>query len=131
MVHQHGFELPEKFRNIPNGAAKLVERSIKIWRNKFSEEEYGLLLDFTQTMASKCSGRPYISTHNGMLGLGCPGIKIGDVVCILYGTTVPYILRPSANGKMVFVGDAYIYNAMNGEMLKAAEKAPDELFQIV
>lgn len=66
-------------------------------------------------MKVMCSGRPFISTSRGSMGLGCPGVEVNDVICILYGTTVPYVLRPRQNGTMEFVGDAYVHGAMNGE----------------
>ncbi|KAI0381327.1 heterokaryon incompatibility protein-domain-containing protein [Hypomontagnella monticulosa] len=123
--------VPAHYRSLPDGVSRLADRAVTVWRNDLSPEDYGLLLGFTSTMKLACSGRPYMCTDSGRLGLGCPGMRVGDVVCILYGTTVPYVLRQRPNGSMEFIGDAYIYNAMNGEWLRPREgRGPDEIFRI-
>jgi hypothetical protein len=129
-INEEGFAIPEHLRHLPDAVDRFADKVVKSWRNQLPVEEYGLLLEFTGRMKSMCSGRPYISTSTGLLGLGCPGIQVGDVICILYGTTLPYVLRPRPDGAMAFVGDAYIYNAMNGEALASAGKNPDEMIWI-
>jgi hypothetical protein len=39
--------------------------------------------------------RPFI-TRKGRLGLGPKEMKVGDVVCIIFGAEVPLVLRPDA-----------------------------------
>ncbi|KAK4249333.1 heterokaryon incompatibility protein-domain-containing protein [Corynascus novoguineensis] len=124
------FPLPEHLAHLPDAAERLADRAVKAWRNKLAAEEYALLLQFTATMKAVCSGRPYISTKKGLLGLGCPGAQVGDVVCVLYGTTVPYVLRPRSDGAMSFVGDAYIHGAMDGEAITSPERERDEMIRI-
>lgn len=41
--------------------------------------------------------------------------QIGDVVCLLEGGRVPYILRPLQGGLYSFIGDAYVHGLMRGE----------------
>ncbi|KAI2635778.1 heterokaryon incompatibility protein-domain-containing protein [Hypomontagnella submonticulosa] len=131
MINQQGYVIPEHYRNLPDGVDRFADRAVTVWRNDLSPDDYGLLLGFTSTMKLACSGRPYMCTDTGRLGLGCPGVQVGDIVCILYGTTVPYVLRQRSDGSMEFVGDAYIYNAMNGEWLVQRDgKGPDEIFRI-
>ncbi|EAQ83550.1 hypothetical protein CHGG_09954 [Chaetomium globosum CBS 148.51] len=129
-IREEGFPLPEYLRGVPDAVERFADSAVRAWRNKLPVEEYAMLLQFTGTMKAMCSGRPYISTSTGMLGLGCPGVKVGDVICILYGTTVPYVLRPRPDGAMSFVGDAYIHNAMDGEAITSAERGPDEIIRI-
>ena len=68
-------------------------------------------------------------------GLGPPDTRLADIVCILYGCTVPCILRPVRDGKYEFVGEAYIYGFMNGEavtMLETSELAEQEkVFEVI
>ncbi|KAH6615933.1 heterokaryon incompatibility protein-domain-containing protein [Chaetomium sp. MPI-SDFR-AT-0129] len=122
--------LPERFQGLPDGAERFADQALRMWRKQLPLEEYALLLEFTSGMKNMCSGRPYIATSTGLLGLGCPGVKEGDVVCVFYGSTVPYVLRQRRDGTMEFVGDAYVYGAMNGEALTGAERGPDEIFRI-
>ena len=56
-----------------------------------------------------------------LFGLGPPDTETGDLVCILFGCSVPCILRP-LESKMgtkyfQFVGEAYIYGKMDGEAI--------------
>jgi len=130
LINHEGIPIPERFRHLPDAIDRFADHAVKCWRNGLPVEKYALLLEFAGTMKSMCAGRPYISTSTGLLGLGCPGIQAGDVICIIYGTSVPYVLRPRPDGAMTFVGDAYIYNAMNGEALISAEKRQDEIIRI-
>ncbi|KAL2166368.1 hypothetical protein VTG60DRAFT_2901 [Thermothelomyces hinnuleus] len=129
-IREGGFPVPEHLSHLPDAAERFADRAVRAWRNTLSADEYALLLGFTSAMKAACSGRPYISTRSGLLGLGCPGVQAGDVVCILYGTTVPYVLRPRPDGAMSLVGDAYIHGAMDGEALAWPDKGPDEMIRI-
>lgn len=65
---------------------------------------------------------PFV-TKRGYLGLGSPQIKMGDVVVILGGGNVPYILRPVVSGTGAnlyqLVGEAYVHGIMYGEAVAA------------
>lgn len=122
--------LPEYFRDNPDAVEGIVDRGFKVWQDNLSAAQYELLLQFTGRMETACSGRPYINTSAGLMGLGYPGVRVGDMICILYGTTVPYVLRPRPDGAMTLVGDAYINDIMDGQALSLTEKSADEMFQI-
>jgi len=58
--------------------------------------------------------------HDELVGFGPPRTEKGDVIAILYGCSVPVILRPTQNGSgehlgYLFVGEAYIYGKMDDE----------------
>jgi hypothetical protein len=60
------------------------------------------------------------SDHDELVGFGPPKTEKGDVIAILYGCSVPVILRPteSSSGEHLgyrFVGEAYIYGKMDDE----------------
>ncbi|KAK8115916.1 hypothetical protein PG984_012418 [Apiospora sp. TS-2023a] len=58
-----------------------------------------------------------------VFGLGPPPTQAGDRVCIIFGCSVPCILRPRI-GYHEFIGEAYVYGSMDGEainMLGSAE----------
>lgn len=59
-----------------------------------------------------------VERQNLHFGLGPPDTEIGDRICILFGCSVPCILRPSKEGGgkyYTFVGEAYVYGRMDGE----------------
>lgn len=63
---------------------------------------------------------PLDATAKKLVGLGPPKTRENDVIAILYGCSVPVILRPiyDSMGKVEahqFVGEAFIYGKMDGE----------------
>lgn len=65
--------------------------------------------------ARTCStNRSYFTTKRGFMGLGPNALLPHDVVCILFGGIVPFILR-SRQGHYQLVGDAYVHGMMDGE----------------
>ncbi|VUC38131.1 unnamed protein product [Clonostachys rosea] len=68
-------------------------------------------------------GRKLIRTRNGFLGTGSHELQVGDLICVFFGSAVPFILRPREGGDgFILVGDAYVHGIMNGEALGMLEK---------
>ncbi|KAK4617970.1 Heterokaryon incompatibility protein 6, OR allele [Fulvia fulva] len=61
--------------------------------------------------------RTVFVTRSGGLGLGTDNVEIDDVVCVLFGGSVPFVLRPETY-TWKFVGDAFVEELMNGEYLR-------------
>lgn len=61
--------------------------------------------------------RPFLST-NGYVGLLPAHSKRGDLICIIFGAIVPFVLRKLDNGQYELIGEAYVYGIMDGEYLK-------------
>jgi hypothetical protein len=60
--------------------------------------------------------KPYV-TAKGHVGLGPSVTKKNDVVVVLFGCMVPFILRPHGN-EYKFVGEAYVHGIMKGEAIQ-------------
>ncbi|KZL70616.1 heterokaryon incompatibility protein [Colletotrichum incanum] len=45
--------------------------------------------------------------------------RAGDVVCILLGSEVPFVIRPTRKGMYEMIGDAYVSGMMDGEALSS------------
>lgn len=70
--------------------------------------------DATYALASMMKSghhRTVFVTTRGYMGLGTDNVKPGDAVCILFGGTVPFVLRPEAHFWR-FVGDAFVEDVM-------------------
>ncbi|KAE8450788.1 hypothetical protein EG329_005701 [Mollisiaceae sp. DMI_Dod_QoI] len=86
-------------------------------RSKLRETAKGEGIDGIYWAASRfCTGRKIFSTQNGLLGLGPCALKEGDLCCILFGASVPFVLR-SDNQKYKLVGEAYVQGVMKGEAI--------------
>jgi hypothetical protein len=68
-------------------------------------------------------GRKLFGTQEGYIGIGDVTLQEGDLVCVLFGGKVPFILRP-ADGRYRFVGECYLHGIMLGQALeKGREKS--------
>lgn len=57
-----------------------------------------------------------------LFGLCPPKSREGDFVCILYGCSVPVVMRESGSGRyMTLIGEAYVHGKMDGEALEDFE----------
>ena len=72
-----------------------------------------LLKLLVTSMMQHILARTLVLTKKGYLGLGPRKARKGDLVCILYGCSVPVILRKYGQGHR-FVGESYIHGLMDG-----------------
>ena len=80
---------------------------------KTGKNNKALLLSIAKEM---CRGRRMIKTKQGWIGLATGEIKEGDILVLLEGGNVPYILRRTgAEHVYTVVGDAFIHGSMSGE----------------
>ncbi|SCV57500.1 uncharacterized protein FFB14_15174 [Fusarium fujikuroi] len=69
---------------------------------------------FTNLMQS----RRFAATDIGLIGYVPMRAKKGDLVCILYGSDVPFVVKKEAEGKYSLVGECYMHGIMEGEALE-------------
>jgi Heterokaryon incompatibility protein (HET) len=72
---------------------------------------------FLQAASTTCIGRRLFVTTGGYLGLGPEAITEGDRVCILFGGSVPFVLR-SEDNRDKLVGECYVEKLMRGEAVE-------------
>ena len=82
-----------------------------------------------------CHDRPLFTTEAGQRGFCPPCARVGDVVVILYGGLVPYILRARDDGETwTFVGECYLDGFMHGEAFDERSgdfSAKEEVFRLI
>ncbi|KAF2254955.1 hypothetical protein BU26DRAFT_415845 [Trematosphaeria pertusa] len=87
---------------------------------------------FAVLAGKACHERKFFITRDGRMGL-CPrNARPGDAIAILYGGSVPYVLRELGEGKWYFVGECYVDGMMFGEAeeLKRTRGIQDQVFNI-
>jgi len=63
-------------------------------------------------------GRQLFVTHRGYMGLASKGVKEGDLVTVLLGGDMPFLLRKREEGSSLqFIGEAYVHGLMYGEAI--------------
>ena len=79
----------------------------------------------------RCIKRSFVTTENGYLGLAPSGAREGDVICLLRGGNVPFVLRERENGYWELVGEAYVHGIMDGSWVRKAAKEDVMEFKII
>ncbi|UNI13584.1 hypothetical protein JDV02_000313 [Purpureocillium takamizusanense] len=62
-------------------------------------------------------GRRVYRTQSGRVGMGPAETSAGDDVVVLYGASVPHVLRDRGDGTNEFIGETYCDGIMDGEAL--------------
>ncbi|CAO2653288.1 Nn.00g026990.m01.CDS01 [Neocucurbitaria sp. VM-36] len=77
--------------------------------SSYSSRKLGHFLDAYQRLnIGLTCGRTFLQTVEGHIGLGPPGARSGDQVCVILGCGSVLLLRPSSDGCFLVVGDCYI-----------------------
>jgi len=71
----------------------------------------------------------FFVSAGGHVGMGPYCLEEGDVLCIMYGAQVPYVLRPVDGGRYTFVGTAYVHDCMGGFPMRSGLEG--ETFKIL
>jgi hypothetical protein len=85
---------------------------------------------------ANCREECFFITDQGHIGCGPPALKTGDVVCILFGGYVPYILRTKRSSHFL-VGEAFVDGMMEGEVFSNTQLAghsavsQEQMFRII
>lgn len=91
-------------------------------------------LDEEDSVLLPCVQNCVFETESGDKGL-CPApARVGDVVVVLYGGAVPYLLRPEDEklGLWMFVGECYLEGFMRGEAFALGGRGFEEsVFRLV
>ncbi|KAF4837539.1 Heterokaryon incompatibility protein 6, OR allele [Colletotrichum siamense] len=92
---------------------------------------------YGENMDKMTGKRPFTTRRQGYVGMGPADARPGDVVVILLGSRIPYVLRPSGDGTTTrqentyrFVGEAYCDGVMYGEVL-VTKRVPKTIFFVV
>ncbi|KAK0510158.1 hypothetical protein JMJ35_007552 [Cladonia borealis] len=90
--------------------------------------------EFVQRVQEVVLNRQLIKTVDGRLGLAPHLAKKRDLVCILFGCSVPIVLRPMQDPEtherfFEIIGECYIHGIMEGEALELAKSGDDSISQ--
>lgn len=83
-----------------------TNRTIPVGGNGFR------FLDATRNV---CRDRTVHYSEGGLFALGSSLARKGDLLCIIFGASIPFILRPSSKGAYQLVGECYVHGCMFGE----------------
>jgi Heterokaryon incompatibility protein (HET) len=107
-----------------------VLEGFKLLKAAFESKQFDLLRDprigsYTTCMGDMFKRRPFVS-EQGYVGLAPSHAEVGDVIVIIYGAIVPFIVRDLGNGQCQFIGETYVHGIMDGEYIE--KNPPTETF---
>jgi hypothetical protein len=84
---------------------------------------------FSKAANSALPNRTFFTLSDGRMGLGPYFAEMGDLVVVLYGSKVPFVLRPASDGCYQVIGKAYCHGVMQGEALQS-ESFEEQVFKL-
>jgi hypothetical protein len=94
---------------------------------KPSEEHQDAATRYRGRMYAMRDKRPYMS-KKGYVGLGPVTTSPGDMIVVLIGAQVPFILRPRGEHRFFLLGESYCDGVMDGEM--GTRRSKQEFFLV-
>ena len=83
--------------------------------NMDGASSHGIVHDHVMTVTC---GRRLIMGQGRHIGLGPAETQHGDIVCVLFGGKLPFVLRPTETPREYeYVGNCYVHGIMGGEAL--------------
>jgi hypothetical protein len=111
----------------PTSVFEDIEQYAEQYRNPM-DNTLAKMVDWFNTMLITSWNRAFCVTRNGMVGLVPGGALSGDLVCLLPGGAVPYVMRPRVSGgECELVGESYFHGvgAIEGvKQLRNEERQP-------
>ena len=99
-------EYLEESQTLPQGIRGVTEAS--------RSEKHGII---EASISRWSSQRRFCVTRTGALACVPKLSRYGDIICVLLGGEVPYVLRPTGAGSFWVVGECYVHGIMHGESL--------------
>lgn len=95
---------------------------------RFHDEPY--IRPYSDTAIVSCLYRSFATTQKGYLALVPRKATPGQLVCVLRGGNVPFILNRRQDKYFELVGEAYVHGIMDGEFVRDARKEDLKEFRI-
>jgi hypothetical protein len=84
-------------------------------------KEFPSFSAFKQSWSNAASARRIVTTEKGYIGMVPELCRRGDLICVLFGCSVPVVLRPK-DGHYLFIGESYVHGLMDGEAVEDFKK---------
>ncbi|KAK4450946.1 heterokaryon incompatibility protein, partial [Podospora aff. communis PSN243] len=126
LIHGHTLEelcTPLSESNPDSAVTETLQRGMRISelaQGGVDHSEGGFLSRLQDTYMLKRMGRRLCTTRGGHVGMAPVRARKGDMVCVLFGCSVPVLLRRWEGGEgkeeWEFVGECYLDGFMDGEV---------------
>jgi hypothetical protein len=93
--------------SVPSDISDIVDREIRVDKN--DQVTHRILISTTR--------QRLCVTDTGYMGMAHQGCVIGDMIYLLMGGDMPFVVRPLSTGTYEFKGESYVHGVMDGEFL--------------
>ena len=102
------------FKLCPNGVVNGagIPQLVNILRQHMDGYEH-----FRKAYMITSQGRRFFTTLGGYMGIGPPGMRAGDMICVFLGGNVPWVIRQEGS-EYTLVGECYVHGIMKGEIMQ-------------
>ena len=112
-----------------------IQRDVEKRSLKLINAAEGDACRYSRDLVHSCSARSVYATSGGYLGLSHCNVQVGDVVVMLFGGKVLYVLRPRGQTwdekqTWPFLGKAYMHGAIDGQAIAGMKQAYKETSEI-
>ncbi|KAF2491003.1 HET-domain-containing protein [Lophium mytilinum] len=136
---EHGWLLDDDDRHIGDFIAFLDEQDPD-WVKENWPDDYPRLLEIASDHGNPDRGKEALwryscyrtpfHTKKGKLGLGPGTLQNDDIICVLFGAQVPFVIRPEGDYYR-FIGECYIGDIMHEEAVDAWKEGSEEVTERV
>ncbi|KAI0888041.1 heterokaryon incompatibility protein-domain-containing protein [Annulohypoxylon maeteangense] len=95
----------------------------KKWRLPGAIWNYSSSGRFREAFTRACLHRRFFVTAGNLMGIGPETMERNDIIVILFGGKVPYVVRELGEGKYSFIGECYVPGLMTGEAVEQWKKS--------
>lgn len=112
--------------------ATFADWSVRRSADQYTNLPASLWAEVSKGIAFIIEDKEMFITKSGYLGLGHEGVQVEDVVCILSGGEVPFLLRPTyTDGAFQLHSECYVHGIMDGEMVEKMDWANLQKFSLI
>ncbi|KAI1142678.1 heterokaryon incompatibility protein-domain-containing protein [Hypoxylon sp. FL0543] len=101
----------------------------KVWHTIRDKWYPGAGMLFQASLLRSCMGRKFFLTTGGFMGIGPASMRPDDLVVVILGVTVPFIVRKTGTQESpsyILIGECYVNGIMDGELVQAQQRAGKE-----
>ncbi len=86
---------------------------------------------FLDSAATVCENRARFTMEGGAIGVGPEAMQEGDLVCVLHGGDIPFIIRQVEAKGYLLMGECYVRELMRGRALAAEQNAEEAWIKLI
>ena len=86
---------------------------------------------FLNAAATVCENRTRFTMEGGAIGVGPNTMRKDDLVCVLYGGDISFIIRQVEAKGYLLMGECYIWELMRGRALATEQNAEEAWIKLI